>query len=233
MPVEVARAPMVWIRLRSERRKPSLSASRIATSETSGMSRPSRSRLIPTSTSRAQPQVTDDFHAFDGIDIGMQITHADAVLAQEVGQILGHALGERGHKHALRHRHPGLDLAQQVVDLGARRQHLHLRIHQTRGTHHLLHHVVRMLALIGGRRGGHEHALAHARFKFLQLQRPVIQRRRQAESILDQRFLARPVAAIHGAQLPDGDVAFIDEHQRIAGQIVDQCGRRLAWRGAR
>ncbi|MNO03350.1 hypothetical protein D3C81_2240200 [compost metagenome] len=42
---------MVWIRLRSERRKPSLSASRMATKETSGKSRPSRSRLIPTSTS--------------------------------------------------------------------------------------------------------------------------------------------------------------------------------------
>ncbi|MNF99834.1 hypothetical protein D3C84_827510 [compost metagenome] len=47
-----AARPMVWISERSERRKPSLSASRIATSDTSGMSRPSRNRLIPTSTSK-------------------------------------------------------------------------------------------------------------------------------------------------------------------------------------
>jgi hypothetical protein len=46
-----AARPIVWISDLSERRKPSLSASRIATSETSGRSRPSRSRLIPTSTS--------------------------------------------------------------------------------------------------------------------------------------------------------------------------------------
>jgi hypothetical protein len=46
-----AARPMVWIRLRVERRKPSLSASRIATSDTSGRSRPSRNRLMPTSTS--------------------------------------------------------------------------------------------------------------------------------------------------------------------------------------
>ena len=38
-------------RVRGDRRKPSLSASRIATSDTSGRSRPSRSRLMPTNTS--------------------------------------------------------------------------------------------------------------------------------------------------------------------------------------
>ena len=45
------RRPMVWTRLVSPRRKPSLSASRIATRETSGRSSPSRRRLTPTSTS--------------------------------------------------------------------------------------------------------------------------------------------------------------------------------------
>ena len=47
-----AARPMVWMREVSDRRKPSLSASRMATRETSGRSRPSRSRLIPTSTSK-------------------------------------------------------------------------------------------------------------------------------------------------------------------------------------
>ncbi len=44
---------MVWMRLVSLRRKPSLSASRIATRETSGMSSPSRSRLMPMRTSNS------------------------------------------------------------------------------------------------------------------------------------------------------------------------------------
>ena len=48
-----AARPTVWIRLVSERRKPSLSASRIATRPTSGISSPSRRRLMPTSTSKA------------------------------------------------------------------------------------------------------------------------------------------------------------------------------------
>src|SRR5580692_8213218 len=46
-----AARPIVWISDVPDRKKPSLSASRIDTSDTSGRSRPSRSRLIPTSTS--------------------------------------------------------------------------------------------------------------------------------------------------------------------------------------
>ncbi len=46
-----AARPIVWIKDVPERRNPSLSASRIPTSDTSGRSNPSRSRLIPTRTS--------------------------------------------------------------------------------------------------------------------------------------------------------------------------------------
>ena len=48
-----AARPIVWISDVSLRRNPSLSASRIATNETSGRSRPSRRRLMPTSTSNS------------------------------------------------------------------------------------------------------------------------------------------------------------------------------------
>ena len=48
-----AARPMVWMSDVSDRRNPSLSASRMATSETSGRSSPSRSRLMPTSTSNS------------------------------------------------------------------------------------------------------------------------------------------------------------------------------------
>jgi len=45
--------PMVCINDRSERKKPGLSASKMATNETSGMSRPSRSKLMPIKTSNS------------------------------------------------------------------------------------------------------------------------------------------------------------------------------------
>ena len=54
----LAALPMVWIRDVSERRNPSLSASRIATSSISGISSPSRSRLIPTNTSNTSRRIS-------------------------------------------------------------------------------------------------------------------------------------------------------------------------------
>lgn len=48
----LAARPIVCINDLSERKKPSLSASSIATSDTSGMSSPSLNKLIPTNTSK-------------------------------------------------------------------------------------------------------------------------------------------------------------------------------------
>jgi hypothetical protein len=49
----------------------------------------------------AQAQVTDDLHALNGVDVRMQVTHADAVLAQVLGKVLRHPLGQRRHQHAV------------------------------------------------------------------------------------------------------------------------------------
>jgi hypothetical protein len=38
---------------------------------------------MPTSTSNvAQPQVADDLDALDGVDVGVQVAHLDAVLGR-------------------------------------------------------------------------------------------------------------------------------------------------------
>ncbi len=54
----LAALPIVWISDVSERKKPSLSASRIATKEISGISSPSLSRLIPTRTSKTSRRIS-------------------------------------------------------------------------------------------------------------------------------------------------------------------------------
>jgi len=50
----------------------------------------------------------------------------------------------------------------------------------------------------------------------------------KAETIFGQRRLAAEVAAEHAADLRDGDVAFVGEHQRIIRDIFEQRRRRLA-----
>ena len=90
-----------------------------------------------------------------------------------------------------------------------------------------------MRLLVVGRRGADEHHLPHALLELGKLQRPVVQRAGQAESVFDQRGLARLVAVVHGVQLADHLVALVQEHDGIARQVVGQRGGRIARRGAR
>ena len=88
----------------------------------------------------------------------MQITHSDVVLHQEVGQILGHALGKRCDQHPLIHPDALVNLRQQIIHLGRRGPNLNLRVQQPGRSYHLLHHLASMLGLIiprGGRNKDH------------------------------------------------------------------------------
>ena len=181
----------------------------------------------------AGAQVADDLNALEVVDVGMQIPDLDAVLRQERGQIFGHALGQRGDQHAVATRHPQTDFGQHVVDLGARRAHFQTRIDQPGRPHHLLGDARRQPQLVIGRRGRHKDAAAHLALELVETQRPVVQRRRQPEPDLHQRFLARTVALVHAPELRHGNVRLVDDHQRVGGQIVDQRRRRLAGRSPR
>ena len=66
---------------------------------------------------RAEAQVADDLDALQGLDVGVDVAHADAGLVQVFGQILGHALGQRGDQHALALGRRVLALGDHVVDL--------------------------------------------------------------------------------------------------------------------
>ena len=126
---------------------------------------------------------------------------------------------------------PLVHLREQVVDLRARRAHDHLRVDEPGGAHHLLDHLRGVLRLVVGRRRGDEDGLAHLALELLELERAVVERRGQAEAVGHQRLLARAVAVVHAAHLRDGDVALVDDEERVRRQVVDERGRRLA-RGA-
>lgn len=65
---------------------------------------------------------------------------------------------------------------------------------------------------------------------FLETQRPVVQCRRQTETELHQRLLARAVALVHRADLRNGHMRLVDDQQRVRRQVVEQRRRRLAGR---
>ena len=68
--------------------------------------------------------------------------------------------------------------------------------------------------------------------ELLEIQRPVIERARQAEAVFDQHRLARAVAFIHAADLRDRGVRFIDHEQEILREKIEQRERLRARRPA-
>ena len=109
----------------------------------------------------AEPQPADDLHALDRVDVGVHVAHAHAHLLEVVGEILGHALGERRDEHALALPLAQPDLVEQIVHLAAHRANLDLRIDEARRADDLLDdHALRQPQLQLGRRRGDEHARA-------------------------------------------------------------------------
>ena len=141
---------------------------------------------------------------------------------QIVGQLLGHALGQRGHQRALVTPGALADLVHQVVDLALGRPDLNLRIEQAGGPDDLLHHLRECFSLVGAGRGRGVDRLVDVVLELLELQRAVVQGRGQAEAVVDQHFLARAVAVVHAADLRKGHVRLVDEHQEIVGEVVQQ-----------
>jgi len=61
-----------------------------------------------------------------------------------------------------------------------------------------------------------------------ELERAIVERARQAEPVLHQRLLARAVAAVHRADLRDGLVRLVQDHQEVFGEIIDERRRWVA-----
>ena len=85
-----------------------------------------------------------------------------------------------------------------------------------------------MRRFIFGRRRGHKKHLVNMLFKFFKIKRPVIQRRRQSETILHKRCFPGTVARVHTAYLRNRHMRFIDDNQIIILKIIHQRKRRNA-----
>ena len=103
------------------------------------------------------------------------------------------------------------------------RAHLDDRVGQARRADHLLHDNAAALGqLILGRSGADVDGLRREGLKFVERLGPVVECGRQSEAVFDERLLARAVAAIHGANLRHGDMAFVDDEQKVLRKIVQQ-----------
>ena len=121
------------------------------------------------------------------------------------------------------------DLVDDVVDLGLGGADLDRRIDEAGGADDLLGEDAAGLLHLPRAGGGRDvDGLRAHGVPLLEAERAVVHARGQAEAVFGERRLAAEVAAIHGAELADGDVALVDEDQRVVGEIFEQRRRRLA-----
>ena len=176
----------------------------------------------------AAAQAVDDVDALQGVDIAVHIAHADAIFLQKIGEAFRHALGEGGDEGAAAALRRLFDLAQKVVDLPLDGAHLDLWIQQPRGADDLFHHLPRLFQLVLGGRSGDADHLRHAGVELLKGEGAVVVGGAHAEAVVDQVCLARQVAVVHGADLRNGHVAFVDKHEEVIGEVIEESERRFA-----
>ena len=130
-------------------------------------------------------------------------------------------------------------LARQVALEAKKREYrvpmfdLDLRVDQPGRPDHLLgEDAAGLLHLPRAGRRRDEDGLGPHRVPFLELQRPVVQRRGQAEAIQHQVFLARAVALVHRAQLRNHHVALVQHQQKIVWKVVNESHWRRFWRSS-
>ena len=152
----------------------------------------------------------------------MHVGHLEALVEQVVGEVLGHALRERRHEHALVAGGVLAALGDEVVDLPADGSHVDLGVEQARGSDDLLHGFGAHALLEVAGRGAHEDELRDARLELVEAQGPVVQGARQAEPVLDERDLAGAVALVHAADLGQRHVRLVDDAQHVFGEVVDE-----------
>ena len=159
----------------------------------------------------------------------VHVAHADALLVQVFGEVLGHALGQHGDQRAV--------ALCATCRTSPTRSSTCVRAGRI-STGGSISPVGRITCSTNTPRasfisqwlGVAETAMRlrpHG-VPFLEAQRPVVHAGGQAEAVFGQRRLAAEVAAEHAAELRDGDVALVGEDQRVVRHVFEQSRRRFA-----
>ena len=151
------------------------------------------------------------------------------MLDEVLGELLGHALGERGDEHAFASLDRDLYLMLEVIDLMECGAHLDGWIEKARGADELLDDDAFTLGelIFGRRRADIEDAWGEV-VELLELQRSIVQRSGQAEAVLHEARLTRAVTTIHRMDLWYGHVALVDDEEEVAGEVVEETEGALA-----
>ncbi len=121
-----------------------------------------------------EAKVADQLDPLQRLDVGMHVADLDARLVQIFGQVLRHALGQRGDERAIALGGGELRFVNKVVHLALDRPHLDRRVDQPGRTDHLLgEDAAGLLHLPRSRRRRDVDGLRTHRLPFVEAKRPL------------------------------------------------------------
>ena len=163
----------------------------------------------------------------------MHVANAQACLVHELGQIFGHAFGQRCDQRAVTLVCGFAALVDAILYLIFGRTDFDWRVDQAGGSDHLLgEDAASLFHLPIARRRGDISRLRTHHLPLVKAKGPVVDAARQAKAIFSQSQLAPMVPPRHAVDLADGDMAFVHKQQSVVGKILKQCRRRFAGQAA-
>src|SRR5665213_1053647 len=125
--------------------------------------------------------------------------HLDPQLAKVLGQILRHPFGQGGDQDTLLLYYPFANAFDQKIDLALGRPYLHRGIDQPGRADHLLHHLGTVGVFVRTWGGGDIDRLTDGLLELDEGERAIIEGAGKAETVVDQYFFSRAIAAEHTA----------------------------------
>ncbi len=161
---------------------------------------------------------------FQRLDFAVQIARLDIDRNQEVRQVLGHLLCQGRHQDAFAPSRHLRDAPEQDVHLPLDRIQFDFRVEKPGRTVDLLDNDSAGLFqfVVSGSRAHEEDLVRIDRLEFVEIHRAVVERARQAEPVLHEIRLARPVSLGHAAYLRNARMAFVNHQEPVVAKIVEQ-----------
>ena len=151
------------------------------------------------------------------------------MIQQIFRQFFGHSFGKRCHQNTFVFVTSLQYFGQKIVYLVLARTHNNLWVQQSRWSNQLFnHHAFGLSKFVVGRCCRHIYHLIDKAMKLFKPKRTVVESSRQAETKLNKVLLSRPITPIHAAKLRNANMTFVDNHQIIFWEKIEQAIRTLA-----
>ena len=150
------------------------------------------------------------------------------MIQQIFRQFFGHSFGKRCHQNTFVFVTSLQYFGQKIVYLVLARTHNNLRVQQSCWPNQLFnHHAFGLSKFVVGRCCRHIYHLIDKVMKLFKPKRAVVESSGQAETKLNKVLFSRPITPIHAAKLRNTNVTFVDNHQIIFWEKVEQTIRTL------